>query len=38
MFVTVLVRRLESTTVRGIFELTHSFDFSTDETVARGRP
>jgi hypothetical protein len=21
-----------------IFELTHSFDFSTDETVARGRP
>ena len=29
---------IESTTVRGIFELTHSFDFSTDETVARGRP
>jgi hypothetical protein len=29
---------IESTTVRSIFELTHSFDFSTDETVARGRP
>ena len=29
---------IESTTVRGIFELTHSFDFSTDETVARSRP
>ena len=29
---------IESTTVRGIFELTHSFDFSTDEAVARGRP
>jgi hypothetical protein len=29
---------IESTTAHGIFELTHSFDFSTDETVARGRP
>lgn len=29
---------IESTAARGIFELTHSFDFSTDETVARGRP
>jgi hypothetical protein len=29
---------VESTTVRGIFELTHAFDFSTDETVARGHP
>jgi hypothetical protein len=29
---------VESTTVRGIYELTHAFDFSTSETVARGRP
>ena len=33
-----LAEIIESTTVRGIFELTHAFDFSTDETVARGRP
>jgi hypothetical protein len=29
---------IESTTVRGIYELTDTFDFSTDETIARGRP
>jgi hypothetical protein len=29
---------IESTTVRGVFELTHTFDFSTDDSVARGRP
>lgn len=29
---------IDSTTARGLFELTHAFDFSSDETVARGRP
>src|SRR5262245_53150022 len=29
---------IESTTARGIFEQTYAFDFSSDETVARGRP
>ena len=29
---------IESTTVRGIYEVTGEFDFSTDETVAEGRP
>jgi hypothetical protein len=29
---------IESTTVRGIYEVEAEFDFSTDETVARGRP
>jgi hypothetical protein len=29
---------IESTTLRGIYEVVHEFDFSTDETVARGRP
>jgi hypothetical protein len=29
---------IESTTVRGICEVEDEFDFSTDETVARGRP
>jgi hypothetical protein len=29
---------IESTTVRGIYEVEDEFDFSTDETVARGRP
>jgi hypothetical protein len=29
---------IESTTVRGIYELVDEFDFSTDESVARGRP
>jgi hypothetical protein len=29
---------IESTTVRGIFEQTHSFASSTDETIALGRP
>ena len=29
---------IESTTARGVFELTHAFDFSTDDTVARSRP
>ena len=28
---------IESTTYRGVFEMTHAFDFSTDETVAHGR-
>jgi hypothetical protein len=29
---------IESTTLRGIYEVVHEFDFSTDEAVARGRP
>jgi len=29
---------IESTTVRGIYEVVDEFDFSTDESVARGRP
>jgi hypothetical protein len=29
---------IESTQLRGIYEVLHEFDFSTDETVARGRP
>jgi hypothetical protein len=29
---------IESTALRGIYEVTDEFDFSTDETVARGRP
>ena len=29
---------IESTTVRGIYELRDEFDFSTDESVARQRP
>jgi hypothetical protein len=29
---------IESTSVRGIYELVDEFDFSTDEAVARGRP
>lgn len=29
---------IESTTVRGIYELVDEFDFSTDGTVAEGRP
>jgi hypothetical protein len=29
---------IESTSVRGIYEVTDEFDFSTDESVARGRP
>ena len=29
---------IESTQLRGIYELLDEFDFSTDETVARGRP
>ena len=29
---------VESTTVRGIYELRDEFDFSTDASVARGRP
>jgi hypothetical protein len=29
---------IESTAVRGAYELTDEFDFSTDETVALGRP
>jgi len=28
---------IEATTFRGVFEITHAFDFSTDEAVARGR-
>jgi len=28
---------IESTTLRGIYEIEDEFDFSTDETVARGR-
>jgi hypothetical protein len=29
---------IESTSVRGIYEVVEEFDFSTDETVERGRP
>ena len=29
---------IESTALRGIYEIADEFDFSTDETVARGRP
>ena len=29
---------VESTELRGIYEVTDEFDFSTDETVANGRP
>jgi hypothetical protein len=29
---------IESTAFRGLFELTAEFDFSTDESVAHGRP
>lgn len=29
---------IESTSVRGIYEVQDEFDFSTDDTVARGRP
>jgi hypothetical protein len=29
---------IESTAVRGIYEVVDEFDFSTDETVERGRP
>jgi len=29
---------IESTSLRGIFEVTEEFDFSTDATVADGRP
>ncbi|HEX6311730.1 MAG TPA: hypothetical protein VF152_08890 [Acidimicrobiia bacterium] len=29
---------IESTTLRGIYEVTAEFDFSTDESVSRGRP
>jgi hypothetical protein len=29
---------IESTVARGIYEVVDEFDFSTDETVARGRP
>jgi hypothetical protein len=29
---------IESTTVRGIYEQRDEFDFSTDESVAAGRP
>jgi hypothetical protein len=29
---------IESTTLRGVYEITDEFDFSTDETVAAGRP
>jgi hypothetical protein len=29
---------IDSTTLRGIYEIEDEFDFSTDETVARGRP
>jgi hypothetical protein len=29
---------IESTTLRGVYEIEDEFDFSTDETVARGRP
>jgi hypothetical protein len=29
---------IESTTLRGIYELVDEFDFSTDATVASGRP
>jgi hypothetical protein len=29
---------VESTALRGIYEVEDEFDFSTDETVSRGRP
>jgi hypothetical protein len=29
---------IESTTLRGIYEIEDEFDFSTNETVSRGRP
>jgi hypothetical protein len=29
---------VESTELRGIYEVADEFDFSTDETVASGRP
>jgi hypothetical protein len=29
---------IESTSLRGIYEIEDEFDFSTDESVARGRP
>jgi hypothetical protein len=29
---------IESTELRGIYEIVDEFDFSTDESVARGRP
>lgn len=29
---------IESTSVRGIYELRDEFDFSADESIARGRP
>lgn len=29
---------IESTSLRGIYEVVEEFDFSTDETVAAGRP
>jgi hypothetical protein len=29
---------IESTAVRGMYEIEDEFDFATDETVARGRP
>jgi hypothetical protein len=29
---------IESTVLRGAYELTDEFDFSTDDSVARGRP
>jgi hypothetical protein len=29
---------IESTAVRGLYELVDEFDFSTDEAVSRGRP
>jgi hypothetical protein len=29
---------IESTTIRAIYEVADEFDFSTDESVARGRP
>ncbi len=29
---------IETTTLRGLYEIEDEFDFSTDETVARGRP
>jgi len=32
-----IANMIESTTFRGVFEMTHAFDFSTDEAVARGR-
>jgi hypothetical protein len=32
------VEVVESTTVRGIYEVTDEFDSSTDETVAQDRP